>query len=266
MNNKTKDPTLRFMSVADIFALVPEGKDLLKEPWVAGQYLGMGKICVTDAVYPGGHFGTYFGALPLRQGVYRNPYIQLLYYLHELKHMQTIRYDNSRSWLGWQRSIILSELISSLTSECYSYLHIPGLRPKTFKHEIWVDRFLPLCRFLPIRLVEWYIRRERLRALHAPQFNDFIEYQIRNYGAQNIAWCRIWAAPVGYGPFVNLPAYRVVEAHMSSERSFDPIMHSQWLEDVTHPVSGIPFSNQAFAFETVYKESNAHYGNQMLLS
>lgn len=262
-----KDKTLRFMAVGDIFTLVPQGKILLQDPWVAQEYLGMGPVCVTDSVYPGGHFGTYFGALPLRRGMYKDrPWIQLLYYLHELRHIQTIQYNNSRSWLDWQRSIIESEIVSSLTSECFVYLRVPELREKTFKHEIWADRFLPLRRFLPIRLVEWYIRRERLRALHAPKFSDFIEYQIQNYAQQNIAWCRIWAEKVGYGHFGDLPAYRVVEAHMNSLRSLDLEAHAVWLDSVSDPVTGVPFARQATAFEAVFKESNAKYGNQTLLT
>lgn len=257
---------LRYMPVREILGLVPDVEHLVHNSWIEEQYLSMGPVCVTDAAYPGGHFGTYFGALPLRQGVYKNPVIQLLYYLHELRHVQTIRYGNHRTWLEWAREIIASELVSSLTSECYVHLRVPGLRKVSFQHEIWVDRYLPLMRFLPVSVVEWYIRRERLRALHDPKFNDFIERQIMNYGQQNFKWCRIWAEPVGYGVFAERPAYRVVEEHMSSPDARDPALHSEWLAAVTRAEDGVPFGHQADAFQAVYHESNQNYGNQMLLT
>ena len=262
----TIDTTLRFMSVRDIFQLVPGISRFVRNSWIQKQYCGMDPVCVTDATYPGGHFGTYFGALALRQGVYKNPVIQFLYYLHELRHVQTIRYGNDRTWLEWARQIIESELMSSLTSECYVHLRVPGLREVSFQHEIWVDRFLSLTRFLPVGAVEWHIKRERLRALHDPKFNDFVERQIMNYGQQNFKWCRIWAEPVGYGVFAKQPAYRVVEEHMSSPLARHPELHSAWLDQVSDPQSGVPFARQALAFKAVYDESNRDYGNQMLLT
>lgn len=262
----TRDPSLRFMHVQEIFALVPGVEKFFDNGWIRKEYFGMDPVCVTEAKYPGGHFGTYFGAMDLRLGTYKkNPVIQLLYYLHELRHVQTIRYDNDRSWLDWQRDIIESELISSLTSECNVYLRIPGLRQHSFAHEIWVDRFLPLLRFLPVFAVERYIRHERLRALHAPKFNDFIERQIANYRDQNFRWAHIWGEEVGYGPFAGNPAFRVVEEHMSSPASRNANLHALWLEAVSDPATGIPFARQAAAFEVIYKASNAAYGNEHLL-
>lgn len=263
----TRDSSLRLMHVQEIFALVPGVEKFFDNGWIRREYFGMDSVWVTETKYPGGHFGTYFGAMDLRLGAYKNPVIQLLYYLHELRHAQTIRYsgDHTRSWHDWQRDIIESELVSSLTSECNVYLRIPGLRAASFSHEIWVDRFLPLLRYLPVWAVERYIRRERLRALHAPTFNDFIERQIANYRDQNFRWAHIWGEDVGYGAFADMPAFRVVEAHMASPESRNTNLHALWLEAVSHPATGIPFAHQAAAFEAVYKESNKNYGNQHLL-
>lgn len=252
---------------ADLF----KTEEFRRSPWVKALCDKAGEIWVTKEPLPPGHFGTYFGATQVRR--YDNPYIADLYWLHELTHVVTLTYEPKRSWLQWSRDNIASELEASLASECYAYLRIPGLRRLTFRHEIWVDRFLPQEGSLPQGEVllsdkgaddEGRIRLERHRALSAPQFNDFLEAQIHNYYKQNHEWCRIWADPAGTGPDKDKPAFRVVEEHMAS--SDRDATHQDWIK--AHTLIGadwkVPFLAQGKAFAEIYRASNAKFGNWLL--
>jgi hypothetical protein len=220
----------------------------------------VGKIWTTNHPMPPGHFGTYFGALQRR--AYANPWIQDLYHFHELTHVLTLRYDPASSWMEWSRRMVNSEMQASLASECYVYLHIEGLREKTFAHEIWVDRFLAAPDRRGVLVHEEKIRKERLRALNAPDYDDFLEHQIHNYARQNIEWCMIWSEHLGGDTsFQAETAFRLVEKHMASpERD---ATHQGWIEGLTES-SGpdtAPFLKQALAFMKVYQASNQHFGN-----
>lgn len=207
-----------------------------------------------------GHFTSYFRVITLRPETwYPNPVLADMYLLHELTHITLPYCDPSASWLDWVRSRVASEFQASLLTECLIYFHIPQLRELTFDHEIWVDRFLHL-RGRPLHAIEVQIADERRRALNAPRYDDFIEFQIHGYGAQNMRWCRIWGDAVGYGPDALAPAFRVVERHLSAvgweER------HGHWLDE--HSEAGVPFAHQAAEFERAYDETLAAWGNQYL--
>lgn len=232
--------------------------------WIDDLCTKVGDVWVTKNIMPPGHFGTYIGATQRRS--YDDPYVSDLYWLHELTHVANLTYDANRSWLQWSRSIIASELEASLVSECWAYVHIPNLRAKTFRHEIWIDRFLTDQddTYGGHFSFEALVRKERLRALHAPAFNDFLEAQLANYYQQNHAWCRIWAEPANAGPDTNKPAFRIVEAHMSSPDRDDT--HQAWIKAHTQ-IGGewtAPFLTQGKAFAEIYKASNAKFGNWLL--
>lgn len=236
--------------------------EFLASRWVRARCERVPYRWVTRQEMPPGHFGTYFGATQMR--TYANPYVGDLYELHELTHSETLTYDAKRSWLEWSRGIIASELEASLVSECFAYLHIPDLRAKTFAHEIWVDRFLDRLTPSadPIELQD-EIRAERLRAMNAPAYNDFLEAQISNYYRQNFEWCRIWAEDARTRGAECTPAFRVVEAHMASPDR--DATHQEWID--AHTQIGewtAPFLTQGKAFAEVYKASNAKFGNRLL--
>ncbi len=98
---------------------------------------------------PPGYFATYYRCTARRP--YENPYIEDLYWLHEIAHLDTwrpggvqdppARYGREESWLDWSERAIDSELVAAVTSECLPHL-IPGVREKAFRHPIWVDRYL----------------------------------------------------------------------------------------------------------------------------
>lgn len=250
---------VRRVNAIDLF-MTPE---FLASDWIRALCAKVKTIWVTDQEMPPGHFGTYFGATQVRT-CYTNLYVNDLYWLHELTHARTLKYDPRYTWLQWSRNVIDSELEASLVSECYAYVHIRGLREKTFPHEIWVDRFLPrLAPSVDPVEIEAEIRAARLRALHAPAFDDFLEAQIANYYHQNHDWTRIWASDVATGPKPELPAFRVVEAHMASPDR--DATHEAWIK--THSCIGdwnAPFLQQGKAFAEIYKASNARFGNWLL--
>ncbi len=233
--------------------------EFLSSDWVK-HVLGDLSLWITADPMPPGHFGTYFGALGRRN--YPNRWVQDLYHLHECVHAKITAYRPADDWTNWSRKMIRAEFEASITSECLAYLHIPGLRARTFAHEIWMDRFLD-DKTTPA--IEGHVREERVRALNAPQFDDFLEHQIWNYCRQNIQWCRLWTSSVGYGKHADVPAFRAVEKHMhAADRD---ATHEAWLAEVT-PEDGyvrVPFLHQADAFAPVYKRSNEEFGNNVLL-
>lgn len=229
-----------------------------------------------------GHFPTYFGIVPVRRRYAANPVLSDLFTRHELTHTRRFRrvYGRATNFQDWTRQSVRIELEASLDSECYVYLDIPGLRRMTFRHEIWMDRFLgppgilglrPLLvgSLLNTRLGRAWIQRQRLRAMNAPDFDDYVEHQIWNYGQQNMKWCAAWGRPVGYGPFADQAAWRVVEEHMARLNPGTPgwtDRHRAWLELVTDPETGVPFDRQAKAFTPIYDESFRNFGNDVLVS
>jgi hypothetical protein len=236
--------------------------------WVQAKCQAAGAMWVSSQKFPIGHFGSYFGLLGLRR--YPNKYIQDLYYLHELVHWLSFRYNPLDSAANWMRRLSESEFEASLGSECLSYVYIPGLRAKTFEHEIWVDRFLKKWpyRLLPCRLLESFLRWRRMRVYTRPNVLDPLELQISAYVESTKRWLGIFVRPVGYGQFAERPAFRVIEEHMvGCTGSTWPEDHLDWLRHVTpalHEANNIvPFGVQADAFEKVFVEASNAFGNWM---
>jgi hypothetical protein len=145
------------------------------------------------------HFTSFFRHLAIRN--YDNPNINDMYYLHELTHMLGMTegdtsYENFcevTSFEDWYKAMNRVEFRASLMSEVLIYLNYGSLRPKTFKMEIWVDRFLnnPTFMDLPIDRQEFIVRTERMKAmLNVP--NDENEVIIHKYHSQNRKWAEVW--------------------------------------------------------------------------
>lgn len=269
----------------ELFAL-PEFRE---DPCIRERCQRIGPMWTTTDPLPGGHFGNYFGLLGVRS--YDNPHVGNLYAVHETTHLMHFCYsqesDAEASFCDWSRAMLRSEFRASLESECLIYFRIPGLRGKTFKHEIWVDRYLNSRRqevgeeraALPLfpadaeyRQLEAMLAKQRKRAMRRPGISDPLKHQLAHYFRTNYDWCALWAEPVGYGPYKDEPAFRVVERHMrklrstySGDEAHD--FHMKWLEDVT-PRFGVvlvPFAYQAVKYAPKYREMVERFGNGVYL-
>jgi len=239
-----------------------------KNWWIKLLCEQVGDVFVTYDESPGGSFTTYFRVITLRS-YGDNDLLRDLYYLHELRHLRGfLRREPIMDWLAWQRAMGHSELDASLTSECVVHFLIPEARA-AFEGEIWVDRFLQDRKFKwfvgqtdleEIGVLRSLLSAERIRALSTPTHNDYVEWQIHNYGQQNMRWYVIWANPVLQGPFATQAAWRVVEQHHAMRNWTET--HECWLASVSRRVpASVPFPEQALAFEKVYKRSIAEFGN-----
>lgn len=231
----------------------------------------VGDVWITDDPSPGGSFTTFYRVIT-RRTYGGNAMISDLYYLHELRHLRGfLRRKPIDNWYEWQKAMGHSELDASVTSECIVHFLIPEARAAFTGQEIWVDRHLANPKYQwfkdqadpeQLGVLRALLSEDRLRALATPKHNDFIEWQIHNYGQQNMRWYVIWAKPVGHGPHANVAAWRVVEEHVARPDWVD--RHADWLAEVSQNIpgpAGMPFPLQAVEFEQVYKESNRNYGN-----
>lgn len=231
----------------------------------------VGDVWITDDPSPGGSFTTFYRVIT-RRTYGGNAMISDLYYLHELRHLRGfLRRKPIDNWYEWQKAMGHSELDASVTSECIVHFLIPEARAAFTGQEIWVDHLLKDRKFAwfigqtdleQVGVLRALLTGERLRALSAPKHNDYVEWQIHNYGLQNMRWYVIWAKAVGHGPYAGTAAWRAVESHFAqsdwSER------HADWLADVSLKLpgpAGMPFPLQAAEFEAVYKKSNEDFGN-----
>lgn len=82
---------------------------------------------------------------------YDNPYIQDLYYFHELVHLASYISPENITFEEWKQNLNENELVASLHSEAFIYLWSPELLDKTFP-DLWVKRFLTNTKMRPVAL------------------------------------------------------------------------------------------------------------------
>ncbi len=256
--------------------------ELRRHPWVkamCARVPGLYQMRAADGGpmrnLPPGYFATYYRCTAHRP--YDNPYIEDLYWLHEIAHLDTWRRGGLQdppsrdgrheTWLEWSERAIDSELIASVTSECLPHF-IPGVREQTFRHPIWVDRYLrsqvskrrhgnedwraaKRRNGIKVSWKKWCKRAARdpetARALLAAErrrvlegnrkFNDYVEQQVGGYYETNHLWAVQMAnETVGYGRYAELAPFRCVENHLRDHDPDDPKnleAHLRWLLDVT---------------------------------
>lgn len=93
-----------------------------------------------DMVLERAAFTSWYNVLSLKK--YSNPYIQDLYYFHELIHISTMTYEPELDFTSWSLKMRNNEVLASMNSEVFVYFYIPEYRQHTFPEEIWADRFL----------------------------------------------------------------------------------------------------------------------------
>ncbi|HEY0131638.1 MAG TPA: hypothetical protein VGB57_09550 [Allosphingosinicella sp.] len=154
------------------------------------------------------HFSTWWGGILLCD--YAKPAIRDLRYLHEIHHAATLPYIPNGNVPTFEAKAFRNEREASTATEMAIYLEFPELRPLTFDHPIFMDRFLfPDGDFgrPDARLIErWRSERdivfqelmyERTRAILADESEvDPDDPQIvwlRRYGEQGANWVRVWS-------------------------------------------------------------------------
>jgi hypothetical protein len=197
----------------------------------------------TDNRYERSNFASWFNALALRD--YENPAVNDLYYLHEITHIATMPYLPYSDHDVWRRKMFRNELEASVMSEAYVYVLCPGLREKSFKGEIWVDRFLPAFRDRDLDSILIQLLGERDRIQAQPVESDPQEMRIFSYQRQNEEWARLWQEN-----------YQKIERHMaafhsraSSDREGAARDHLAWIEhEIAISGKPYPFAEEVEAF------------------
>lgn len=223
------------------------------------------------------HFSPWWGAIQLAE--YDNPTIRDLRYLHEIFHSATMPYSRNMSLAAMAARNAQNEREASTFSEMAVYLEMPGLRDRSFDHEIFADRVMyrnPVDRIgEKDRLSErWRSERDvvfqellyaRLQVVLADDTEvDPGDPQIvwlRRYPEQGDIWNRVWA-----------DRHRLVDDAMirlrddTHERG--PVeagkRHLDWLmsPEITDGTD-VPFHREAKAFRETFDRLIASYERAM---
>jgi hypothetical protein len=155
------------------------------------------------------HFSTWWGGILLCD--YDSPAIRDLRYLHEIHHAATLPYIPNGNVPTFEAKAFRNEREASTATEMAVYLEFPELRPLTFDHPIFMDRFLfpegDFSRPDPRLIERWRSERdivfqelmyERTRAILADEGEvDAEDPQIvwlRRYGEQGANWVKVWSS------------------------------------------------------------------------
>ena len=222
------------------------------------------------------HFSTWWGGILLAD--YDNKAIRDLRYLHEIHHAATLPYIRNCNIPTFEAKSFRNEREASTFTEMAVYLEFPELRPLTFEHPLFVDRFLfpdgqlehPDDRLLDRwrtepDIVFQELMYERSRVIWADDRDvDLQDPQIvwlRRYGEQGANWVEVWSR-----------RYQLVEDAMIGLRENCREMgraeaarrHLDWL---TSPEiangSSIPFREEAVAFHRSFETLIAAYDKAM---
>lgn len=222
------------------------------------------------------HFSTWWGGILLCD--YDNPAIRDLRYLHEIYHAATMPYVRGLNVPTFEALNFRNEREASTFTEMAIYLELPELRPLTFDHTIFADRFVfpdgDLSRPDPHLLARWRsepdlvfqeLMYERTRVILAdPAEIDPDDPQVvwlRRYGEQGANWIRVWSE-----------RYRLVQEAMialreqstTGARADAARHHLDWLlSDGIAEGTNIPFRREAAAFRQSFDDLIAVYDSAM---
>jgi hypothetical protein len=207
------------------------------------------------------HFAAWWGGIANR--AYDNPAIHDAYWLHEAYHKGYMTYRPGITFEGFKDKMFRNELNASMASEIELYMNHPEFRKLTFKHEIFVDRFLAD----PTVMLRWKkdmwgtrdaLRVERKELMLRENRGDPVEYWIHKFAQQNEAWAAIWSRRF------NLVEAQMAELHAAIDAGESPSAamgrFMAWLqsEEITRGTD-IPFPDEAEAFAGVYRLNSRHY-------
>lgn len=224
------------------------------------------------------HFSPWWSAIQLAE--YENPVIRDLRYLHEIYHAATMPYARGMNSATMAARNAQNEREASTFSEMAVYLEMPILRHESFRHDIFMDRFLwkvPHAHMnRDMKLLErWRSEREvvfqellyaRLGAVLAR--DDEIDVEdpqivwLRRYPEQGDIWNGVWSER----------HHLVDDAMVTLRERCDSSMgrveagkrHLDWLLSAEiSDGSDIPFRREAEAFRTTFDTLIASYDQAM---
>lgn len=213
------------------------------------------------------HFSTWWNVIILRE--YDNPYIQDLYYLHEMAHAATMPYtEQAPGRAAFDEKMQRNELEASVLSEIAVYFELPELRKRSFDHAIYADQFLEVPHYHRLwehnKVVALETMRTARRDIMVGRNEndlDLAERWIRKFAEQNAAYSVVWSE-----------RYHEVEEQMAVfqsvamvDREAATIIHGKWLSGLmkADPIDGIPFRQEAELFAPFYWANKARYEKAM---
>ena len=209
---------------------------------------------------------------------YDNPEVQNLRYLHEIKHAATMPYTRDMTLSTFRNKIRENEHEASTYSEQLIYLDFPELRPLTFPHPIFVDRYLfpegdytrPNAELMERWQREPDIVAKELQLIRANILTDRAEKVdmddpqiawLRRYPTQGKEWIKIWT-----------PRYQAVEDSVvtlrenrdrhGSRAAINAHIEFLMSESITNGTD-IPFYEEAKAFRQSYDRLIVEYDEKM---
>jgi len=230
----------------------------------------------SDAWLEWTHFSTWWGGIMLCD--YENPRIRDLRYLHEIHHAAALPYIANGNVPTFEAKAFRNEREASTFTEMAIYLELPDLRPLTFDHPLFVDRFLfpggDLARPDSKLLDRWRtepdivfqeLMYERARVIWAAEDEiDPTDPQVvwlRRYGEQGANWVQVWSARY---QMVEDAMIRLRRTAASEGRSGAARRHLDWLlSDEVADRSTIPFVREAAAFRDSFDKLIAVYDRAM---
>lgn len=223
------------------------------------------------------HFSTWWGGILLCD--YDRPAIRDLRYLHEIYHASTMPYIRKGNVPTFEAKNLRNEREASTFTEMAIYLELPELRPLTFDHPIFADRFIyPGGDFMraDAALVErWRVEPElvfqelmyeRARVIWAGNGEvDLDDPQIvwlRRYGEQGAHWVQVWSKRFQLVEDAMLDLY---EASRRGDRASAARRHLDWL--LSPAIAGnstVPFRDEALAFRESFDQLIEEYDRAMV--
>jgi hypothetical protein len=222
------------------------------------------------------HFSTWWGGILLCD--YENPSIRDLRYLHEIYHGATMPNVANMNLATLEAKNFRNEREASTFTEMAIYLELPDLRPRTFAHPIFVDRFLfpdgdlnrPDERMLrrwrtESDLVFQELMYERIRIVSAADDEvDTSDPQVvwlRRYQEQGANWLKVWANRYQLVEDAMIALRRNCDVH---GRAAAARQHLDWLlsAEITDGTD-IPFHREAVLFRDSFDQLIATYDRAM---
>lgn len=199
---------------------------------------------MSDGYMERAHFSAWWNVFPYRE--YGDAILNDLYWVHEMTHAILMPYGRGKTFEAWRQTMNENEYEASVESEAWIYTQLPGLRGLSFKHPIWVDRFLGEEGLsFPMTREDLYNRR--LRAQTRPQ--DAIERAMSTFVEQNARWAEVWRL-----------SYEDVEDVMCKFRDESTINRTQALKNHVRRLverseaqeAPYPWAREARAFAEIY--------------